>query len=80
MCVSGFVAPGALAREVFAAPYRYVTETVHVLGETDVVVVEERSRVLVRVGGSARVVEHGGGHFVPSRLDWGTVLGEASCY
>jgi len=74
VCVAGFVAPGGLAREVFGST-GYETETVHVLGETDVVVVRERSEALVGVGGNVRVVEHLGGHFVPTKLDWRGILG-----
>ncbi|KAF9470680.1 FSH1-domain-containing protein [Pholiota conissans] len=48
----------------------YSTPTLHVLGKTDVVVVEERSRQLIEVSSNARVEEHEGGHFVPSKGSW----------
>jgi hypothetical protein len=44
--VSGFVAPGGLAQEVFGSG-EYETETVHVLGKVDVVAVRDRSEALV---------------------------------
>ena len=43
----------------------YTTPTLHVIGKTDIIVVEERSMLLVEVSGNARVEEHeGGGYFV----------------
>ncbi|KAH6910313.1 serine hydrolase FSH [Coprinopsis sp. MPI-PUGE-AT-0042] len=48
----------------------YSTPTLHVIGKTDVVVVEERSRALLEVSNQQRVEEHSGGHFVPSKGPW----------
>jgi hypothetical protein len=76
VCVSGFVTPGGLAREVFGS-VGYETETVHVLGNADVVVVRERSEGLIGMGRNMRVVEHLGGHFVPTRLDWRGILSDS---
>ena len=39
----------------------YSTPTLHVLGKTDAVVVEERSRQLIEVSENSRVEEHNGG-------------------
>jgi hypothetical protein len=39
----------------------YTTPTLHVLGRTDVVVIEERSRTLLGVSQNARLEEHDGG-------------------
>ena len=46
----------------------YSTPTLHVIGKTDVVVVEERSQMLVKVSKAARVETHAGGKllFVPA--------------
>jgi hypothetical protein len=42
----------------------FATRTLHVIGRTDVVVVEERSRQLVELSANKRVEEHDGGkHF-----------------
>ena len=39
----------------------YSTPTLHILGKTDIVVVEERSRQLIEVSENPRVEEHDGG-------------------
>jgi len=57
--VSGFKVPGPLSNAVFAEGY--VTPTLHVLGKNDILVVEERSRVLINVSTGKRVEEHEGG-------------------
>ncbi|KAN0081308.1 Serine hydrolase FSH [Tylopilus felleus] len=66
--VSGFKVNDPLASEIFGPSY--ATPTLHVLGKTDVIVVEERSKVLLNVSANARVEEHEGGHFVPSKANW----------
>ncbi|KAJ6481787.1 FSH1-domain-containing protein [Mycena sanguinolenta] len=48
----------------------FSTPTLHIIGKNDVVVPEERSRRLVNISTSARVEEHDGGHFVPSKGNW----------
>ncbi|KAF9529808.1 serine hydrolase FSH [Crepidotus variabilis] len=53
----------------FFTPH-YSTPTLHVIGKTDVVVINERSRHLVDVSANKRVEEHEGGHFVPSKSKW----------
>jgi predicted esterase len=68
VAVSGF-----RVKDPFCDPFftpGYSTPTLHILGATDVVVVEERSRQLVNVSTNARVEEHDGGHFVPSKGNW----------
>ncbi|KAF9243177.1 FSH1-domain-containing protein [Melanogaster broomeanus] len=42
--------------------------------KTDVVVVEERSKMLLDVSANARLEEHEGGHFVPSKASWRNFL------
>jgi hypothetical protein len=39
----------------------YATPTLHVLGKNDIIVVEERSRVLINISIGKRVQEHDGG-------------------
>jgi hypothetical protein len=39
----------------------YTTPTLHVLGKNDIIVVEERSRVLINISIGKRVEEHDGG-------------------
>nr|GAT48770.1 predicted protein [Mycena chlorophos] len=68
VAVSGFRMRGAIGEAVFASNYR--TPTLHVIGHNDVVVIEERSRTLIAVSDNARVEEHDGGHFVPSKTNW----------
>jgi len=48
----------------------YSTPTLHIIGKTDIVVVEERSRQLIEVSENSHVEEHNGGHFVPSQSSW----------
>ncbi|KIJ15528.1 hypothetical protein PAXINDRAFT_169001 [Paxillus involutus ATCC 200175] len=70
--VSGFKVNDPLANEVFGQSY--ATPTLHVIGKTDVVVVEERSKILLDVSAKARVEEHEGGHYVPSIAKWRNFL------
>jgi len=72
VAVSGFKVPGPLSAAIFSDGY--ATPTLHVLGRNDILVVEERSRTLINVSIGKRVVEHDGGHFVPSRASWRTFL------
>jgi hypothetical protein len=39
----------------------YSTPTLHILGKTDIVVIEERSRQLIEVSENSQVEEHNGG-------------------
>jgi Serine hydrolase (FSH1) len=59
VAVSGFKVAGSLSAAVFSQGY--ATPTLHVLGKNDVLVVEERSRVLINVSLGKRVEEHDGG-------------------
>jgi len=64
VAVSGF-----RVLDPFCDPFyspRYITPTLHVIGRTDVVVVEERSRQLIEVSETKRVEEHEGGMFCKS--------------
>ncbi|KAI0001042.1 serine hydrolase FSH [Russula vinacea] len=70
--VSGFKVAGPLSAAVFSEGY--ATPTLHVLGRNDILVVEERSRVLIDISTGKRVEEHEGGHFVPSKASWRTFL------
>ena len=42
----------------------YETPTLHVIGKTDIVVIEERSRALLSVSRSVRLEEHAGGLYL----------------
>jgi len=72
VAVSGFKVAGPLSAAVFSEGYE--TPTLHVLGKNDILVIEERSRVLINVSKSKRVEMHDGGHFVPSKASWRTFL------
>ncbi|KAJ6511437.1 FSH1-domain-containing protein [Mycena vitilis] len=69
IAVSGFRLSGTpIADAIYEAPFS--TPTLHVIGKTDVIVVEERAHQLVKISTDARVEEHDGGHFVPSKGNW----------
>ncbi|KAF9228441.1 FSH1-domain-containing protein [Gyrodon lividus] len=70
--VSGFKVNDPVANEIFGQSY--TTPTLHIIGKTDVIVVEERSKTLLDVSAKARVEEHDGGHFVPSKATWRNFL------
>ncbi|KAH7925296.1 FSH1-domain-containing protein [Leucogyrophana mollusca] len=74
VAVSGFKPSWSVSAEIFGASYS--TPTLHVLGRTDVIVVPERSQVLVDLSSNKRVEEHDGGHFVPSKANWRTFMRE----
>lgn len=57
--VAGFKPFGEFSDAIFLP--NYSTPTVHVLGKTDVIVVEERARTLIDVSANARVEYHDGG-------------------
>lgn len=57
--VSGFKIAGPISAAVFSEGY--ATPTLHVLGKNDIIVVEERSRVLINISIGKRVEEHYGG-------------------
>jgi len=68
VAVSGF-----RLRDPFCDPLfdgQYSTPTLHVIGRNDIVVHEERSKLLVDASSSKRVEEHDGGHFVPFKRHW----------
>lgn len=68
VAVSGFRLNDPFCHPLFTPSYS--TPTLHILGKTDVVVVEERSKQLIDVSSNKRVEEHAGGHFVPSKGNW----------
>ena len=68
IAASGFKPNDARWAGFFSPPF--TTPTLHVLGENDVIVHAERSRTLVDASACRRVVEHDGGHFVPSKAPW----------
>lgn len=74
VAISGFRLRDPLADTIFADGYS--TPTLHVIGKTDVIVVEERSRLLVGISTQPRVEEHEGGHFVPSKGNWRKFLAD----
>ncbi|KIP03719.1 hypothetical protein PHLGIDRAFT_129970 [Phlebiopsis gigantea 11061_1 CR5-6] len=69
-CISaaGFLPSGELSDTIFLPSYS--TPTLHILGKTDVIVVEERSKTLIDISSNCRVEYHDGGHFVPSKANW----------
>jgi len=68
VAVSGFRLGGDIADAIYETPFS--TPTLHIIGRNDVVVIEERSHQLVNISADARVEEHDGGHFVPSKGNW----------
>ncbi|KAF9791025.1 FSH1-domain-containing protein [Thelephora terrestris] len=66
--VAGYRPSGPIRTPLFVPSYS--TPTLHVLGRTDVVVVEERSNQLIEVSANRWVEYHPGGHFVPSQKHW----------
>jgi hypothetical protein len=57
--VSGFKPPDQLATMLMLPSYS--TPTLHVLGKNDVIVIEERSKVLLKISANKRIEEHDGG-------------------
>ncbi|KAI0070566.1 FSH1-domain-containing protein [Panus rudis PR-1116 ss-1] len=68
VAVAGFRPRSPLCDKIFLPSYS--TPTLHVLGRTDVIVVEERSKTLLDVSENKRIEYHDGGHFVPSKANW----------
>ncbi|KAJ6588540.1 FSH1-domain-containing protein [Mycena capillaripes] len=69
VAVSGFRLSGTpIADAIYETPF--TTPTLHVIGRNDVIVIEERSHQLLKISTNARVEEHDGGHFVPSKGNW----------
>ena len=59
---AGYLPSGPIRTPLFTPSYS--TPTLHILGRTDVVVVEERSNQLLTVSANQRVEYHPGGTFV----------------
>jgi len=74
IAVAGFRPIGSISDAVMLPSYS--TPTLHVLGRTDIIVVEERSKSLLDVSLNKRVEYHDGGHFVPSKANWRTFFRE----
>ncbi|KAI0656047.1 serine hydrolase FSH [Cubamyces menziesii] len=72
IAAAGFRPKSPLCDSIFLPSYS--TPTLHILGRTDVIVVEERSKTLVDVSSNKRVEWHDGGHFVPSKANWRNFL------
>ena len=66
MSVAGYRPSGPIRTPLFTPSYS--TRTLHILGKTDVVVVEERSKQLIEVSANQRVEYHPGGTFAPVLL------------
>ena len=64
--VAGYRPSGPIRTPLFTPSYS--TSTLHVLGRTDVVVVEERSNQLIDVSANQRIEYHPGGTFSTVRL------------
>lgn len=77
--VSGFLPLDVSLAPIFSksAP-KIKTPSLHILGDTDVIVVTERSEALIDVCDETtrRVERHEGGHFVPSKTNWRKFLKE----
>ena len=59
IAISGYKPGGDICEKIFTPSYS--TPTLHILGKTDVVVVEERSMQLIAVSSDKRVEQHTGG-------------------
>jgi hypothetical protein len=59
--VSGFKVVDPISNAAFTPSYS--TRTLHIIGKNDVIVVEERSRLLVEVSENGQVEEHSGGRY-----------------
>jgi len=68
VAVSGFRLSEPIADAIYGTSFS--TPTLHIIGRNDIIVVEERSQSLIKISANARVEEHDGGHFVPSKGNW----------
>ncbi|TDL23102.1 FSH1-domain-containing protein [Rickenella mellea] len=68
VAVSGFKIRDPLWAEIMSPTYS--TPTLHVAGTNDVIVVHERTQMLLDVSANKRVEYHDGGHFVPSKASF----------
>jgi len=74
IAVSGFRMRDATINNLFEPSFS--TYTLHVLGRNDIIVTEERSRILIEASANKRIEQHDGGHFVPSKGQWRKFLHE----
>ncbi|KZT69633.1 FSH1-domain-containing protein [Daedalea quercina L-15889] len=68
VAVAGFRPSSPLCDAILLPSFS--TRTLHILGRTDVIVVEERSKTLLDISANKRIEWHDGGHFVPSKAPW----------
>lgn len=61
IAAAGFLPRGELSDAIFLPSFS--TPTLHILGKTDVIVVEERSKTLIDISSNCRVEYHDGGEF-----------------
>ncbi|KAF8489687.1 serine hydrolase FSH [Gautieria morchelliformis] len=77
--ISGFMPSDPLLEHILSrTSTKLTTPSLHVVGDTDVIVAPERSQLLISVCDQevARVERHEGGHFVPSKANWRRFLQE----
>ena len=72
IAAAGFKPVGAFSEKVFEGGYS--TPTLHIIGRTDIIITAERAQSLIDVSKGARVEEHEGGHFLPSKANWRNFL------
>ncbi|PIL34624.1 hypothetical protein GSI_03403 [Ganoderma sinense ZZ0214-1] len=72
VAAAGFRPTSPLCDSIFLPSFS--TPTLHVLGRTDVIMVEERSKTLTDISVNKRIEWHDGGHFVPSKANWRNFL------
>ncbi|KIJ41081.1 hypothetical protein M422DRAFT_75668 [Sphaerobolus stellatus SS14] len=71
--VSGFLPLDTSMEHILSTTSpKLTTPSLHIIGDTDVIVVPERSQILLDAcdQDTARVERHEGGHFVPSKTNW----------
>ncbi|KAF8499904.1 serine hydrolase FSH, partial [Hysterangium stoloniferum] len=71
--VSGFLPVDPLLNSIISQTTpKLTTPSLHVIGNTDVIVIPERSQTLIDAcdENCARIERHEGGHFVPSKTNW----------
>ncbi|KAH9847736.1 serine hydrolase FSH [Lenzites betulinus] len=72
IAAAGFRPKSALCDAIFEPSYS--TQTLHILGRADTLVVEARTKTLIELSANSRVEYHDGGHFVPSKANWRNFL------
>ncbi|KAL1941065.1 hypothetical protein VTO73DRAFT_7701 [Trametes versicolor] len=72
IAAAGFRPRSPLCDAIFEPSFS--TPILHILGKNDVLVVEERTKLLIDISTNSRVEYHDGGHFVPSKANWRNFL------